>query len=581
MSSETRRTVLTLAAIFRQRDEGIQLLWLGLFALLLLVVAFIVLVLPQRSYTTDYLIDEIAFTSAAYRAYWGQVPSVDFSSHFGALTFYPAALGFRLGLPPGAVLAFGQFLVSVFLLGTAVAVAYPRLSLPSSYLILLFVFLFAVTPTGIGALPNNISFGLYYDRYGWAALTLVLVFYVESHNRSSTAFWRDAIVLGLLLLFLFYTIINFALVALVFTAANAVTSPYKRRVCAIALALFVIIFAFVTLATTYNSAYFRDIAEQTAIAPQYVSVLSKLPTRAFFGNETVIALTMVSLLLLCLAGRRRVLDVAFTAGAIASALVLTTQSLADQPRNAPLLLAVIACFEELARRAEPHSWGTSTQWWPQHAASLSILGLMFVFLSEPALRHSYVLLVYTTKTLLSPAAASKSPLPLRGFLLDPPSRSTLANVLGTDVEGRAQIAMLRKEARTDIKLELEPPEYLVTIADGIALLKGTIQDNQTIAVFDVSDPFSFALGLRPTRYGYPVFVGGPVVGWGGSRFRQQHPAPERLFSNADYTMVPRVPFSEAHLDMVQEVYGPYLRANFQPLKSSAYWDLWARKRVAE
>src|SRR5258706_1400121 len=95
------------------------------------------------------------------------------------MTFYPTALGFELNLNASNVLAFGQLSVAVLLLTAAVLVCYSRFSLLPSSIVILFLFFLIVAPTRMGGSPFDISFGLFYDRNGWAALAIVLLCYVE------------------------------------------------------------------------------------------------------------------------------------------------------------------------------------------------------------------------------------------------------------------------------------------------------------------------------------------------------------------------------------------------------------------
>jgi hypothetical protein len=41
-------------------------------------------------------------------------------------------------------------------------------------------------------------------------------------------------------------------------------------------------------------------------------------------------------------------------------------------------------------------------------------------------------------------------------------------------------------------------------------------------------------------------------------------------------MVPVLPQTQSQLDGMLEIYGPYLRANFEEIAKSPHWQLWER-----
>jgi hypothetical protein len=76
--------------------------------------------------------------------------------------------------------------------------------------------------------------------------------------------------------------------------------------------------------------------------------------------------------------------------------------------------------------------------------------------------------------------------------------------------------------------------------------------------------------MRPTSYGYPLF-------WVDKMKTHDLPDAELYFSDADYVMVPEIPYSRGQLVQLMRVYGMYLEENFNQLKRSPHWRLYARK----
>jgi hypothetical protein len=79
--------------------------------------------------------------------------------------------------------------------------------------------------------------------------------------------------------------------------------------------------------------------------------------------------------------------------------------------------------------------------------------------------------------------------------------------------------------------------------------------------------------MRPPLHGYPQFwIGGPYT-----QDPNILPKPDELLGDADYVMVPRLPYTAYQLALMMRLYGDALREKYQLLKTSPHWDLWARK----
>ena len=151
-------------SLWSEPSDRNRFLVLGGFAAALLVTAYLALVAPGASYTKLWLIDVMGLAGAAYRTYLGQFPSFDFYSGVGFGVYYPAALGFALGLSGGTVLAFGQVVVAAILLLPAVVICRSRLALLPAGMLLLFLAVLIVAPMNLGGSPFESTFGVYYNR---------------------------------------------------------------------------------------------------------------------------------------------------------------------------------------------------------------------------------------------------------------------------------------------------------------------------------------------------------------------------------------------------------------------------------
>ncbi len=542
-----------------------MLIVLGVLLVSLLLLAHTLLVAPNASYVEVFLNDVFGLTDAAYRTFMGQVPSVDFKSLYGAAIYYPAALGFYLDFNTGAVLGFGQFVTAVSLLIMAALTSYRRIPMLHSVILLLFLFLLIVVPMRPGGNYYELTYGIIYTRYGWAALTIVLLFYLEPRTIRQSDLLRDSFVLSLLLVYLFYTKVNFAAVALAFVALNSVTSQYKMRLSVISLSIFLLVFAAIHVFTEYGAAYFNDFYRVVRRVPVFrrgIADPSDYGLLIIISRHLwIFVLCFAALTAAYLSGRRNFFDLAFVTGCIiTSVLILDTSD--AMSRGLPALVVVFLIFGELARRMEHRIHGDSApKSWSRYAASISILGMLLAFVSEPIVVGGGALVTYFHKVRGEPSVAEMN---LSGFLVRAANADQDHETLGHD-EAAHTLFNLRRGNRV-----LKAREYLPLIAEGVELLKSVPHDNHSVITFEHTNPFSPLLRMRPTKYGYPLF-------WAEKIHLNYLPRPERYFSDTDYVMVPEIPYSQKQLEKLLTGYGSYLKENFYELKRSPHWRLYARR----
>lgn len=111
-------------------------------------------------------------------------------------------------------------------------------------------------------------------------------------------------------------------------------------------------------------------------------------------------------------------------------------------------------------------------------------------------------------------------------------------------------------------------DFVTYVNDGLDLLRHVSTARETVATFDFSDPFSYALERPPFR--------------GGSIAMQDHftfsdrfrPSADWLLGGADVVMVPKYPV--VPLQPLQEMYGAFLNSRFHLAAESARWFLYRR-----
>jgi hypothetical protein len=117
--------------------------------------------------------------------------------------------------------------------------------------------------------------------------------------------------------------------------------------------------------------------------------------------------------------------------------------------------------------------------------------------------------------------------------------------------------------------------YVDLVNDGLALLNQHRRPDDTVMSLDFSNPFSYALGMRPAP-------GGAItLHYRGNFTDAHHPAPERLFGGASLVMIPVVPTEKGLARSVPRIYGPYLEEHFHLIGESKGWRIYRHRLEAD
>jgi len=113
--------------------------------------------------------------------------------------------------------------------------------------------------------------------------------------------------------------------------------------------------------------------------------------------------------------------------------------------------------------------------------------------------------------------------------------------------------------------------YTTKTNDGLELLRANHLNRLRITTLDYTSPFSFAL-LSPPPIGAPTY-------WAsGSDIAQtSFPDQNKAFRGVDVVMVPKEPDDADASSLLQNVYGGYLKNNFDICAESQYWTAFKRK----
>ena len=543
-------------------SSRISLAVLGAWTVLLTILGYLVLVKPGHTYVAVFLNDVFGIIDGFYRTSIGQIPSVDFKTLYGAATWYPGGLAMRLGFDAANALTLMHLVTASVLAVMACLVCARRFPLLPSVMFIGFVFCLVLVPMRLGGVFWHVTHGIFYTRYGWAALAIALLFYADPTSKSRSGAVIDTAVLACLMLYALYLKITFGAVVVGFVIVNAVTSSYNRRISLSALGIFVLALVVIELVSGYNSAYFSDV----------FGVIEGAPTprggrRQFWSvaeHAGVFLLCLSALVVAYVSGRRRFFDFAFLVGCIvASIMILRTSG--GYSKGLPALAAVFLVLGEFTRRQGlSEEAGAREGTVESRIAAIAIFTMMFAFIAEPtvvrvrSLLHGYIQISMLQKT---------GEIGVMGVLSDP--RNRLDPTLNHDVFGHdpAGHQMYNSIRRSDVPAG----EYSAIVAEGVELLRDSVSADATVLSIEQTSAFSAALGLRPPANSKPFDY---------SKKRDtsgEQAAMQQFFSDARYVMVPEVPYSKKHLEVLIEAYGPYLDEHFIEYRRSPHWRLYRRR----
>ena len=148
----------------------------------------------------------------------GGVPGVDYPAPVGALAHILPWLGSRLSGQFAGAMEWAGVLVAAMLLTLSCIALRGRASTPVAVMFLLAVFGLSCVPWNPGDGAGVVSHIGFYNRWGWAALAVLMLLGCSGQERAGRSWPADAVVVAVALAFLFFLKMTYFLAALAFVA---------------------------------------------------------------------------------------------------------------------------------------------------------------------------------------------------------------------------------------------------------------------------------------------------------------------------------------------------------------------------
>lgn len=499
-------------------------------------------VMLSKAMTQDLLFN----LSGAWHVYSGHVAHVDFHDASGRLSFLLTALGFHLlGATPFAFLVNVGFMGAVLFAASFLA-AMRRLPLLPATIFVVFGTLLALMPANVGDRPEQYTFAMSYNRYGWSAYSiLALILFVPPREERDRT-WIDIAVAGGLLAAMFYLKITYFAAGLATLGFAVLFHPHIGRYWR----AWLVVGALLVLnaLAPHNQPYLADILGWATSG-----AVRKAATLHF--NNFVAAIDRYGPYLAAIAvglwmwwsGRatfRLPLTLLFLL--VMSLLLLSQNSQAAGMPSAIVVLFVLydrlrIAFSSLGNR-DVAPWLLTLLLFPLFAVGGYATSIAGYHASAHDGRGLYVV----ERTNLAGLAVPEGQ---RGTFLsfshsfDYPSRPA--------------------DAPTQPLYRLSDYEYVLVLMDAADLLTG--RQAGGIAVLDSVNPLPFMLGVEPAR-GANLWST-----WSAPR----QPANEFL-GGARYVLVPKFSTSPQWTDDMLHLYGGYLEEHFRWAAETRCWILLTR-----
>ncbi len=526
--------------------------WLVAGALILLAALLsLSLIIPGRSFSTDNTWDLMVLFDGAQRFLNGQVPNRDFHTPFGPLTYLLLSGGYWLSGTLGGTMPIMTGLFVLLLLPPLLYTCASRLPWPLALAFGIHILILSIAPALTGHMDLlRPTFGMYYNRFGWALLSLLVLFALprrEPFGRVAI----DAVAMAMLLSMMLYLKISYGAVAGAFLL-GLVAFPHMRRAALGAMLVSALVLVIVELFWSQTLAHLADVRAAAAASGPFQGGLRGLAITAA-NNMQGLSLFAGVLLLGLVQGIRLdyLLICLFVAGA---GLFVANQNFQGPGILTLIPAALVVLLAPRPLRSEDRNLSP--------LPGILLIGALAIPPAFVALTNQAIHVAVASRG-SNPGAVS-----IQGLItLDTPQ-----SLAGAPLHGCKPInAGVPKLASVRGPEPLKQGQYLAIVQDGLTLLEGSAALSGKVFTFDWASPFNSLL-----RRG--SLVGGNHWYHANRTFSTtSHPPPSEALGDADVVMVPGIAVEYATFDQLRSIYGRYLLENYELKARSDCWDAYVKR----
>jgi len=517
--------------------------------------------------------DSLIFFDSTYRISAGLVPSNDFPTALGAVQLYlPAFASWLIGGYGGSVELASVWVAAALGLGCAVVGA-RRLPVAMTASLAGIVFLITVPAAMLEnwggpsqtlvdgkteILADNLTWAMFYNRWGWAALIPMFMALAPTHDRQIRPHISEIIVLASLLVFLFWLKISYFLAGVAAAAVYAWLNPAPLRTLATGAAASGVGIVGVGLITGNLVAYVNDILMAGQVSGARTASILGLVRR----NLPEMLFSLAPLGVLAAIGRLRWRDGLIALFMLAVSLFVINQN--GQLENMSTLV-VLAAYGAVRVMAEGGV---------QQAVRVIGAGVFAILAGSHLLDRGLVLIDQAYAGLREQIREPSrwAAIPAFRHVYVPERESMFQRVLERSASPEAQIKNVGVSGQFGRRQELRQGEYMETLLAGIEDLRSVARPGDSVTTLDMTNPFPFLMNLRAPRGGWLTLHHNRTIG------SDVHPSPEVMFADADHVMIARMSMVQPTADLMRELYGAWLDQSYSERVETLYWTRWSHRR---
>jgi|GEM_PF-1502245 len=480
--------------------------------------------------------DVMGYMDAGYRVVSGQVPHNDFSTQFGPAFSYIYAIGVALFGPRISAVVFSNLMMMAIATLLAWLLSSRRWS---PFLSLVFSATVMATTSGVVPLgwdAQGTDYAMSYNRHAFGILLCICMasFFPQKLHSSPAADRAEDVLLGALVAVLLLLKLNFFVIGV----CAVVSSPFfvgfrARRFTWLLLGGVAPLFFFwlalgVKPAAFVNDmTYLYDVVRETR--PSLLGPIGKMLAHLTVPLGSVLA-TLGTAGWLCLHAHGKITP--SLVRSLVAALFLLAADLVLGVSNTQLWILVFPSFIALIALRELLMANN------HRSGYLPVLILCIFSLS--------LLTIVRETSYIAQACARK-------LVTDP-----------NDVEAQRIDSPFLENVYVPSGIN-GLSDYPLIVNDGLALLRRRVTPDTRLVTLNISDPFHFALGLKPT-------TGTQLYWWFKASYTNRyHLKPEQVLSNADMIII-----NKFWIKLTPD-YVDYIKNKFMVIDEGHYWYLFKRK----
>lgn len=506
-----------------QRSAPVALSVIAIAAICALMLAW-----PGQTVTTKYVNDLFIFLDGVHRIDLGQVPNREFHTALGPLVYYAPALGYWLTDDFGGSMPVG---IALLVLALALPASHvlssrfrPAIAIPLAVCLILI----AAVPINLGESIAALSFAMFYNRIGWAALGFLLVMHLLPERPRRFQGRLDAASAAFLVTLMLYIKISYGIVGLGFLLLQLLNSR-QRRWSFTAFILTAASCLVVELFWQGTKAHIADLLLAGNVSGSLKTIDEV--AQVLFRNlaDYVVFLLIMGLALWHTRSLRDFLFYGFCAG---SGYLLIMQNFQNWGVITLVAGAAVAA-ESLARKNRTTSEGSSGSL----AAGAYLLFLVFAL--PMSLHNGAALTLHAGLALRDSGEA----VPLQKF-------------------GRIKLARLWNEGDHGGFVR-----YFASLDDGAQALSDLHRNVDNVLVLDFVTPFSAGLDLKAPR-GDSTWHH-----WGRTVNEHSFVPAESLFRDVHIVMEPKWPIDSSTTDGLRTIYAEYIGDRYELALETKDWKV--------